>query len=59
MFISGIALEEIARLALIFTALRIAYVPLYIGNIDKLLPLAFLGGFGICMYLFYLALTAS
>lgn len=58
-YISGIALQEIANLALIFTALRIVYIPLYIGNIDKLRSLAFLGGFGICIYMFYLALNAG
>lgn len=58
-YISGIALEEVANLALVYTALRIIYVPLYIGNIDKLRSLVFLGGFGICIYMFYLALNAN
>jgi uncharacterized MAPEG superfamily protein len=58
-FISGIELQSIARLAAVFVALRIAYIPLYIGNQDKLRSLVFLAGFGICMYLFYLALTAN
>lgn len=57
--ISGIDLNEVANLAMIYVILRIAYIPLYIANIDKLRSLVFLGGFGICMYLFYLALTAS
>ena len=58
-FISGMDLQEVANLALIFTALRVVYIPLYIGNIDKLRSLAFLGGFGICIYMFYLALSAG
>ena len=58
-YISGIDLQEVANLALIFTALRVVYIPLYIGNIDKLRSLVFLGGFGICIYMFYLALNAS
>lgn len=58
-FISGIDLNEIATLALAFTALRIVYIPMYIGNMASLRSLVFLGGFGICMYLFYLALSAS
>jgi len=58
-FMSGIALQEVANLALVFTALRIAYIPLYIGNIDKLRSLVFVAGFGICMYMFYLALAAN
>ena len=57
--ISGIELQEIANLVIVFTALRIVYIPLYIGNIDKLRSLAFLGSFGICIYMFYLALNAS
>ena len=58
-FISGIELQSIARLAMVFVALRIVYIPLYIGNQDKLRSLVFLAGFGICMYLFYLAITAN
>ena len=58
-FISGIDLAEVANLALVYTALRIVYIPLYIGNIDKLRSLAFLAGFSICIYMFYLALNAS
>ena len=58
-YISGIALEEVANLAVAFTVLRIVYVPLYIGNMDKLRSLVFLGGFGICIYMFFLALNAS
>lgn len=55
--ISGVALDSIANLALAYTVLRIVYIPLYIGNADALRSLVFLGGFGICMYLFYLALS--
>jgi uncharacterized MAPEG superfamily protein len=58
-FISGIELQSIARLTMVFVALRIAYIPLYISNQDKLRSLVFLAGFGICMYLFYLALSAN
>jgi len=57
LIIAGVDLASISTLALIYTGLRIAYSPLYIGNVDKLRSLVFLGGFGICMYLFYLALT--
>ena len=56
--IAGIDLDSVANLAMVYTALRIIYIPLYIGNIDKLRSLAFLGGFGICMYMFYLALSS-
>jgi uncharacterized MAPEG superfamily protein len=57
-FISGVELQSIARLALLFVALRIVYIAVYLGNQDKLRSLIFLVGFGICMYLFYVALSA-
>ena len=59
LFISGVDLQSVATLVMIFVALRIAYIPVYIGNIDKLRSLLFLGSFGICMYFFYLALSAN
>lgn len=58
-FISGVALQSIATWAMAFVALRIVYIPMYIGNQDKLRSLVFIAGFGICMYLFYLALNAN
>lgn len=57
--ISGVGLETVATQALIVAALRIAYVPCYIMNIDKLRSMAFLGSFGICLYFFYLAINAA
>ncbi len=57
-FISGVELQSIARLALLFVALRIVYIAVYLGNLDKLRSLIFLVGFGICIYLFYVALSA-
>ncbi len=57
--ISKVELPSIATLSMVFVALRIAYIPLYLGNQDKLRSLVFLSGFGICMYLFYLALNAN
>jgi uncharacterized MAPEG superfamily protein len=56
--ISGIDLQRIATLAQVFVALRIVYIGAYLANQDKLRSLIFLVGFGICMYLFYLALSA-
>lgn len=58
-FISGVALQSVATWAMAFVALRIVYIPMYIGNQDKLRSLVFIAGFGICMYLFYLALNAN
>ena len=57
--ISGIPLEEIANLALVYAVLRIVYIPAYLGNQDKIRSLLFLGAYGICMYMFYLAIAAS
>ncbi len=58
-FISGVALQSVANWAMDFVALRIVYIPMYIGNQDKLRSLVFIASFGICMYLFYLALSAN
>ena len=58
-FISGVALRSVATWAMAFVALRIVYIPMYIGNQDKLRSLVFIAGFGICIYLFYLALNAN
>jgi len=59
LFISGVDLDSITTPVMVFVALRIAYIPVYIGNIDKLRSLIFLVGYGICIYLIYLALTVS
>ena len=57
LFIGGVDLGSLSTLVMIFVALRIAYIPAYIGNIDKLRSVLFLGSYGICMYFFYLALS--
>jgi len=57
--ISGVDLQSVSTLAWVFVALRIVYIGLYIGNQDKLRSLIFLVGYGICMYLFYLALSGN
>tara|TARA_B110000503_G_scaffold27555_2_gene44043 strand:+ start:37110 stop:37505 length:396 start_codon:yes stop_codon:yes gene_type:complete len=57
LFIGGVDLRSISTLVMVFVALRIAYIPAYLGNIDKLRSLLFLGSYGICMYFFYLALS--
>jgi len=58
-FIGGIELDSIRMPVMIFTALRIAYIPAYIADLDKLRSLIFIGGYGICIYLIYLALSAG
>ncbi len=58
-FIGGIELDSIRMPVIIFTALRIAYIPAYIADLDKLRSLIFIGGYGICIYLIYLALSAG
>jgi uncharacterized MAPEG superfamily protein len=57
--ISGVDVQSITTPVMVFVALRIAYIPVYIGNIDKLRSLIFLAGYGICIYLIYLALSAN
>jgi len=56
--IAGIPMEQLSTLALVFTALRIAYIPAYLANQDAIRSLIYIGGFGICMYMFYLSLSA-
>jgi uncharacterized MAPEG superfamily protein len=58
-FISGVDMQRIATLAMVFVVLRIVYIAVYLANQDKLRSLVFLVGYGICMYLFYLALSAN
>ena len=58
-YIAGIDLDSITTPVMAFVALRIAYIPAYIGNKDIPRSLIFLVGYGICMYLFYLALSAT
>ncbi|MCB1689758.1 MAG: MAPEG family protein [Halioglobus sp.] len=59
LFIAGVDLQSVSTLAMVFVALRIAYIPAYIANVDILRSLIFIGGFGICLYFFYLALSAN
>lgn len=55
--ISGVVITSVATLSMIFVALRAAYIACYLGNQDLLRSTVFIGGTGICMYFFYLALT--
>ena len=57
--IAGVDLETVATQAMIVAVLRILYVPFYILDIDKLRSMAFIGSFGICIYFFYLAISAA
>ncbi|MCB1705070.1 MAG: MAPEG family protein [Halioglobus sp.] len=59
LFVGGVDLRSVSTLVMVFIALRIAYIPAYIGNVDKLRSLLFLGSYGICMYFFYLALSTN
>jgi len=54
---SGIAIATVANLSIVFVALRTIYIACYLANQDLLRSTAFIGGFGICIYFFYLALT--
>jgi uncharacterized MAPEG superfamily protein len=55
--VSGAGLDSVANLAIVFTVLRVLYIPLYVGGKDALRSLVFLTGYGICMYMFYIALS--
>lgn len=57
LFISGIDLSSVATLCVIFVALRAAYIICYLTNQDLLRSTVFIGGFGICIYFFTLALS--
>lgn len=54
---SGLTIASVANLSVAFVVLRAMYVGSYLANQDVVRSLSFLGGFGICMYFFYLALA--
>lgn len=54
---SGMALEAIATLCIVFVAARLVYIACYLADIDVMRSLSFLVGFGVCISLFYKALT--
>ena len=58
-FISGVTLESITTLVTVFVALRVAYIVAYIKDWDKARSVIFIAGYGICIYLLYLALAAN
>lgn len=55
--ISSVAIASVASFCVAFVVLRALYITCYLANQDVVRSLAFLGGFGICIYFFYLALT--
>lgn len=57
-FISGLPVDSMASLCLAFVALRVVYIGFYLANIDVLRSLSFIAAYGVCMYMFYLALSA-
>jgi uncharacterized MAPEG superfamily protein len=54
---SGVVLASVATACVIFVLLRAVYIACYLANQDLLRSSFFIGGFGICIYFFYLALT--
>jgi uncharacterized MAPEG superfamily protein len=54
---SGLALDSIATLCMVFVVARVVYVVCYLANQDSLRSLSFLVSFGTCIGLFYQALT--
>ncbi len=57
--LSGMDVASVATLSLSVVVLRLVFVAAYLANIDILRSLCFLGSFGVCMYIFYLALCGS
>lgn len=54
---SGVVVASVATLSVVFVALRAAYIACYLANQDLLRSSFFIGGLGINVYFFYLALT--
>ncbi len=55
--ISGVAIASIASCCVGFVLLRTAYIGCYLANLDIPRSLMFVGGLGICVYLFCIALS--
>ncbi len=55
-YITQVPVEQYANLTMIFLVLRILHGVFYIVNQDILRSLVFLAGYGICIYMFVLAL---
>ncbi|HEY9035008.1 MAG TPA: MAPEG family protein [Pseudomonadales bacterium] len=54
--VSGVPVEKYASLTLLLLLARIAHAVSYIANLDIIRSLVFLAGYGICIYMFVLAL---
>ena len=52
----NVPVEQYATISLVFLALRVFHAIFYVTNMDVLRSLAFVGAYGVCMYMFYLAL---
>jgi uncharacterized MAPEG superfamily protein len=54
---SGVVLDSIATLCLVFVAARVVYIICYLANQDIARSLSFMVSFGTCLTLFYKALA--
>lgn len=54
--VTGVAVEKYAALTGLLLLLRVAHGVFYIANLDILRSLSFVGAYGICIYMFVLAL---
>jgi len=54
---SGLVLDSIATLCIVFVVARVVYIACYLANQDAIRSLSFLVSFGTCILLFYKALT--
>ena len=55
-FAAGVPVAEYATLTLVFLGLRVAYIGLYMANLDALRSTVWIGAYGILIYMFTLAL---
>lgn len=53
---SGLVLDSIATLCIVFVVARLVFVVCYLANIDAIRSLSFIVSFGVCLTLFYKAL---
>jgi uncharacterized MAPEG superfamily protein len=58
-FITNVPTEAIGTACLMFMISRLLFIGFYLIDLDKLRSLAFISGYGSCLYMFYLAIIAG
>jgi uncharacterized MAPEG superfamily protein len=59
LLVAGVDPGSVATLCLMVVVFRVVYCICYLVNQDIVRSLSFLAAFGVCMYLFYLAISAA